>query len=177
MSSILKIKRAAPTDEAIAWQIMEACGHWLNGLGLIYWSNYFTKQKIAELFHETDFYLGCINGQPISLIAMSLTPPQYFVDDHYLNHFTNSPAKSVYLITIATLPTYHGHGYATQLLEFAENEAKKVGALWMRLDCLAEDKKLVDFYEKRDYQKVGTKPMNEGNQENYWLLEKMLSEK
>jgi ribosomal protein S18 acetylase RimI-like enzyme len=174
MSSQLKIRRAHSSDILASWKIMSECGQWLAKRGLNYWSHYFTKKKVEQILSQTETYLGYLNNQPIGIISLSSTPPHYYIADGYFNRFTNYQDKSLYLITIGTLPEQQGHGYASQLLEFAENAAKKADALWLRSDCRAEDKSLVRFYEMRGYKKVGEKPMSEGLQENYWLIEKKL---
>lgn len=174
MTSFLEIRRASIKDLDATWKIIDECGKWLGKNGLNYWSDYFTKHRVEQLFEKTEIYLGYLNRQSVGVIALSRTPPHYYLDQEYLNKFTDSQENSAYLIVLGTLPEQQGHGYASQMLEFAENTVKESGVLWLRSDCRAEDGSLVKFYEKRGMNKVGEQPMNEGTHENYWLIEKKL---
>lgn len=62
------------------------------------------------------------------------------------------------------------------MLAFAESISKERGLRWLRLDCRNEVPGLVRFYENRGFEKVGDDPLQEGENESYWLMEKLLGE-
>lgn len=48
-------------------------------------------------------------------------------------------------------PKYQGKGYARRLMDFAEKFAKENNYSSIRLDAYSQNKRVIDFYEKRQY--------------------------
>ena len=68
-------------------------------------------------------------------------------------------------------PKAQGQGFATQLLDFAENLAKRSGFGAIRLDVFSENPVAVRLYEKRGYRRAGSVAFRKGE---FFCMEKHL---
>lgn len=60
---------------------------------------------------------------------------------------------------VATLPAYHGNGFARQLLEAAINSSRAEGLRALRLDTFVDNARSHGLYEKLGFTNLGTFPV------------------
>jgi|SRR6266404_3974413 len=173
--SQLQIKKATTEDVATVWGIVEADAKWLANQGLEHWAKYYTEIMVSKMIHKKEVFLGLKSGKAVGTITYDTKPPKYYDEEGYSKLFSGGEEENAaYVTAVAVLPNEQKQGFAGQMLQFAEEEAKQKGTKWMRLDCRAEVPDLVSFYEKRGYKKLGDKPIDEGEAGTYWLMEKEL---
>lgn len=63
--------------------------------------------------------------------------------------FDNSKVLVIHRLVID--PKYQGNGYSRTLMDFAEKFAKENNYSSIRLDANTQNKRVIDFYEKRNY--------------------------
>lgn len=126
------------------------------------------------MIRKKEVYLGRMNGKPVGTATFDTKPPWYYTEPGYAGKFTGPDEPAIYLTALAVLPQDQKQGFAGRLLQFVEEKARASGANWLRLDCRSEVPDLVNFYEKRGFSKVGDKPVDEGEDGTYWLMEKAL---
>jgi GNAT superfamily N-acetyltransferase len=59
-----------------------------------------------------------------------------------------------YIHKLAVGPAYTGRGVGLQLLLWAEKQALAAGKRYFRLNCLASDRGLCDYYEKAGFKHI-----------------------
>lgn len=116
------IKKAEMLDLDTVFNIISKCDYWLSKQGVTYWTNYYPKEKIAKSIQDESIYLIYDNGIPCGTATIAKTNP-YSMDD---NKFWNdSNAKALHISCLGVPPEYQGKGLAVELLDFAEDYAKK----------------------------------------------------
>ena len=63
--------------------------------------------------------------------------------------------NNLYIHRLAVDPEYWGKGYAQQLMNFAEDYARKNNYESVRLDTFSQNTRNQKFYETRGYQRLG----------------------
>jgi GNAT superfamily N-acetyltransferase len=69
------------------------------------------------------------------------------------------PADAVYVHGLMVARTHAGRGLGGALLRWAEQRARDAGRGRVRLDCIAENRRLVGYYEAFGYARVGQKTL------------------
>lgn len=169
-----EIKRATLADMQTVWKIIKKDSNWLAEQDLNHWAKYYTEEMIGKMITRKEVYLGLRDNEPISTITLDSKAPKYYAGAEYSKRFTNPDDPAIYVTAAAVLPNEHKKGFASRLLQFVERRARQKGAKWMRLDCRAEVPGLAAFYEKRGFQKLGSSPIDEGEDGTYWLMERKL---
>lgn len=67
--------------------------------------------------------------------------------------------KATYIHSLVILEKLEGKGIGKKVLQKIENDAKKEGYTYLRLDSDSKNPKLCDYYEKQGFQKVGIKKL------------------
>src|SRR6059036_2416969 len=61
------------------------------------------------------------------------------------------PPDSGYIHKLAVRPDFAGRGIGREMLRWAEARAKSAGKRFLRLNCLAGDRKIRDYYERAGF--------------------------
>ena len=168
---MISIQRAEKKDLDTVWTIIENCAKWLADQGLRHWADHYTKDILATMIQKLEVYVATQNGTAVSTITFGMRPPKYYLEEGYVQRFTDPEALAAYVMALGVLPGYQRKGIAGKMVEFVEALAKQHGVTWLRLDCRLEVPGIVPFYERRGFRKVG-EPLQEGEGESYWLMEK-----
>lgn len=81
---------------------------------------------------------------------------------HYAEIPWQYPAENSEVTVIHTLcvpPSQSGHGYATQMVRFAIDKARKDGMRVLRIDTWIHNRPATRLYQKLGFQSAGTKPV------------------
>jgi diamine N-acetyltransferase len=97
-------------------------------------------------------YGGWEDGELVATFAICTDPDDYFADVTW----GEPGAVARYLHRLAVLPSRHGAGIGAICLDAAERRTAAAGATYLRLDMLAENKGVYQFYERRGYAYRGT---------------------
>ena len=170
----LIVKKASQGDLDAVWRIIKLASHWLSGKNLNHWSKYYSRELVSKMIDKKTVLVGLENGRPVATVTFGNKAPWYYVEPGYGEKFSSPEESAIYLTALAVLPDEHKQGFASKLVDVVEEEAKRGGASWLRLDCRAEVPGLVNFYERRGFVKLGSKPVDEGEDGTYWLMEKKL---
>ena len=68
--------------------------------------------------------------------------------------------KSLYIHSLVVKDKYAGQGIGQAILGQIENKAKNNGCKYLRLDADSENPKLCAYYEKQEFDNVGTKELS-----------------
>jgi ribosomal protein S18 acetylase RimI-like enzyme len=146
-----QFKQCSKKDVPQIFEIVRACSKWLSDIGMEHWNQYYTEDVITRKIEDTTIYGIVENGILQGVVSISPSPPTYY-DKVDFNHFQEPDSEARYMSMLATNPVKQKSGLATQLMTYVENEEKKLGIKFMRLDVIREYGKLNGFYQKRNYQ-------------------------
>ena len=132
-------------DDAL--RLMEEAAFWLKELGMPLWEiDDFKKENILKLNNEDDFYVCYENEIPIAAMILKWHDPCFWENI--------KPFESGFIHKLSVSRKYAGKGYSKQMIKFAENECKRRGIKYLRLDCSADREKLIQLYEAYGFKKV-----------------------
>jgi GNAT superfamily N-acetyltransferase len=148
------IKRATVSDMDLVLNILSASADWLSSNGMDHWKGAHTAEKVLKRFQDREIYLLYYNDIPVGTIALSTMPPFYY-NETDKEFWKDKSAPAMYISSLAVLPNYHGKGFATELVKFAERRAIEEGYKYIRFDAVGYYTKLTKFYLDRNYKIVG----------------------
>jgi len=105
-----------------------------------------TKEKILRNIAEKDIYIGYIDDEPAGSMILQW-------DDKFFwpNIGEN---ESGFIHKLAVRQKYAGKKISNYMVQFAEEECRKRGIKYLRLDCAADRPKLCKFYENLGFRMV-----------------------
>ncbi|MEM9976335.1 MAG: GNAT family N-acetyltransferase [Cyanobacteria bacterium P01_D01_bin.2] len=105
-----------------------------------------TVEQVFHVCQNENIVTGYIGGNPVAAMLLTYHDPNFWPDI--------PPNKAGFIHKLSVVPDYQGQGVAAQMVNFAKNEVKNRGILWLRLDCHSELNKLRNFYERLGFRCV-----------------------
>jgi GNAT superfamily N-acetyltransferase len=122
-------------DEAAAWIIEhEIPSVWKPGE--------FSRETFLEQISRAEVHVGLVDGKPAGTITLQWSDPVFWGEQQ---------PDAGYVHKLAVRPVYAGQKLGLEMLKWAESETGKVGKKFLRLNCLAEDRKIRDYYEQAGF--------------------------
>jgi predicted amidohydrolase/GNAT superfamily N-acetyltransferase len=116
--------------------------------GIYQWTkNYPTRSIIESDLNKGVLFVLRNNKEIIGAIKISEEQEPEYETINW--EFDNSKVLVIHRLVID--PKYQGKGYARKLMGFAEKFAKENNYSSIRLDAYTQNKRVIDFYEKRNY--------------------------
>lgn len=143
------IIRPARGDEASAvlnlWQMS---ARWLNAKGIYQWRpEYFQIEKVMRFLNDgSEVYLAELDSQYVGTYVITWSDP------HIWREMDCSEAG--YIHKFAVNRDYQGLGIGSLLLKSAEKQIKQQGKTLIRLDCMADNARLNQYYQEHGYNLV-----------------------
>ena len=153
--------RKATTDdvEAIVELMYEAYAP-IRDLGIQFESAYPTRDKVKDNMEQNLCYVYEIDNTLISTISLRMP-------------WSNNPGPYYFphIWWFAANPQYKGKGIGSEVLNFIENEIIKQGfhSPAVTLGTASNHPWLVEMYERRGYQKFGSKDLGKGHITQYFI--------
>ena len=165
----LQILKASRADQTEILSILLDTQQWLWSQGINQWTLPFTADWIQESIENKEFFVGTIDNQIVAVFRLINT-------DEFI--WSNHLGNAIYIHSLAINSRWRGQGIGDSILDWIESFALKSGQEYLRLDCMAENKKLCGFYEKAGFVKRGVKEIqNESSIYKAQLFEKLISPK
>ncbi len=145
------IRKALTSEITSVYTLTKACAKAMIERGIYQWNEHYPKRDRFEKDIASE-ELFVLNENGIKgIIVLTET-----VDEEYLpiTWLTNN-SNNLYIHRLAVDPEYWGKGYAQQLMNFAEEYARKNKYISIRLDTFSQNKRNQKFYETRGYQRLG----------------------
>jgi len=147
------IRRAKISEIPDIITICKACAAYMISNGIYQWNEYYPSALAFENDVERDeLYVLEVEEKIIGTVVISTQIDEEYKPVEWLTENGNS----VYIHRLSVNPQLQGKGYARQLMDFAENYARKNGFASVRLDTFSQNKRNQKFYETRGYQKLDT---------------------
>lgn len=146
------IKKATHSQLDEILNLSKACAKHMISKGIYQWNEHYPSRsafeedlKRDELYTYTQ--LDAIAG---TIVISDLK------DDIYepVTWLTPADARCIYIHRLAVHPDFQGQGIAQQMMNYAEEFARKNGFVSVRLDTFSQNSRNNQFYQKRGYQKL-----------------------
>lgn len=147
------IKKACVSNLKEVHHVMDTCTQWLVLQNLKHWVNAYPLETLKGKIAKNIVYLIQENQKVIGTISLSKKRTLYYTDadDQY---WQEPKAEAIYMSGLAVLPKQMGKGYATKLIEYAEEKNRQKGIKFLRFDAVAHYKSLIQFYQKKGFEIV-----------------------
>lgn len=133
--------------------LCRACAQKMKDAGIFQWNEHYPNSaSFIKDVERGELYVLELRDQLIGTIVISI-----FMDNEYSPvEWLTEHENNIYIHRLAIDPNHQGQGFAQQLMDFAENYARKNNYCSLRLDTFSQNKRNQKFYEQRGYQKLGS---------------------
>ena len=140
-------------DEQEIIAMTKLCAADLISKGISQWDeNYPDLNTIQTDIHQGELFKYVIDDTILGIVVLNENQdPEY----NELNWITSNNSRNLFVHRLAVHPEHQGKGIARQLMDFAEEKAKRDGYDSIRLDTFSQNKRNQNFYDNRDYQRTG----------------------
>lgn len=138
--------RLARLDEApIVLNLWQMSARWLNSKGINQWRpEHFNLDKVNKLMNNgSDVYLALIENEYVGTYTLTWSDPFIWRELDNL--------ESGYIHKFAVNRDYQGRGIGSVLLHSAEEQIKLRGKTLIRLDCMADNIRLNQYYKDHGF--------------------------
>jgi len=134
--------------------ITAACAKDMIANKIYQWNEHYPSRAAFENdVKRNELYALEDQNEIVATIVISTLKDEIYDKIEWL---TTDQKPSVYIHRLAVLPQFQGKGYAQNLMNFAENRAKKGDFQSVRLDTFSQNKRNQRFYEQRGYKRLGS---------------------
>ncbi len=149
----MKIKKAVNADITQICSIAKSCMRHMIEKGIFQWDEqYPSKEVFRNDIKLQQIWIIKDSNTIIGIIVLTEIENIEYKNIEWLTKNT----KNLYVHRLAVHPTFQGKGYAQKLMDFAENYAKENNFKSVRLDTFSQNQRNQEFYEKRNYTKLGS---------------------
>lgn len=132
--------------------LTESCARAMIDKGIYQWNEHYPSlEKLRKDILKDELYVLKKHSQILGIIVITPEKDEEYIPVNWLSKTENN----LYIHRLATHPDHWGKGYARQLMDFAEELARKDNYESVRLDTFSMNKRNQRFYEARGYQRLG----------------------
>jgi len=148
----MEVIRAKYNDLIEVLYLLKVCISDMNRKGLKHWNSaYPDVESIKSDLHKGAIFLLKDRGVCKGMLTLNSSEPEEYRE-------INWPDKSLrplYLQRMAIHPKWQGQGLAKNLIDFADDYARKNGYQCIRLDVFSPSERARQLYEKQDFREIG----------------------
>lgn len=147
-SDYLQIRPAKPGDIDNVLGILNRATSWLldNKLPTPWIPGKFSRPTFQEQILKCEVYLATANTVPVGTFVLQWSDPTFWGE---------RPPDAGYLHKFAVEPEHYGNGIGQTMLRWAMERTRQAGKKYLRLNCVAEDRGIRDYYEKAGFEYCG----------------------
>jgi len=144
----LVIRKASVMDASAILILWQDAAKWLQAKGIDQWNpEGFTLERVIKYMNNgSDIYLAQLIDEYVGTFTITWKDPFIW------GELDNS--ESGYIHKLAVDRKFKGLGIGHKLLRLAEDEIRKKGKKFIRLDCMADNIKLNQYYRDYGYQYI-----------------------
>ena len=164
------IRQANLGDIPEIMRLTRACTLYMKAQGILQWNEqYPSAEAFRRDIERSELYVMEKKGI-IGCIAIST-----HMDDEYQPVKWLSPNhNNMYVHRLAVHPEHQGKGFARQLMDLAEDVARKSDCISVRLDTFSRNERNQRFYEARGYRKLDAVYFPNQSQHPFFCYELLL---
>jgi ribosomal protein S18 acetylase RimI-like enzyme len=135
---MFRLRRARPEDADAILLICEEAASWLTGRGIDQWEpgSFERAPLLDEIAHGYAYLASCVE-QPAGTLTLSWADPPTW---------GRRPDDAGYVHALAVRRAFAGQQLGRGLLAWAERTAAAAGKTYLRLDCVAHNERLNQYY-------------------------------
>ncbi len=146
------IRKAILSDLDVIHKLTQSCAQAMIAKGIYQWNEHYPKRERFEKdIQLQELYVFEKDAVIIGTIVLTEIMDEEYIPIQWLTKNNNN----LYIHRLAVDPEYWGKGYAQQLMDFAEDYARKNNYESVRLDTFSQNTRNQKFYETRGYQRLG----------------------
>ena len=144
----VEIVVARPSDLASVLGVLDDATRWLleKEITTVWVPGEFSRETFLEQISKGEVYLGLVGSVPVGTFILQWSDPFFWGDQ---------PPVAGYVHKFAVRPEYSGQGIGLAMLRWAENSTRQAGKSLLRLNCMADDRKIRDYYERAGFTHKG----------------------
>lgn len=142
-TTVIDTKVAQPADLPLVMEILAEAAAWLKEKGIDQWPsppNEHWQRRMAEAIQREEVYTFGVVKNRFGIARFTWTDP-YWPDDNLAG----------YVHSMAVRSDMHGQNVGGLILFWAMMKAKREGKQFLRLDCLASNGRLRQYYEDQGF--------------------------
>jgi ribosomal protein S18 acetylase RimI-like enzyme len=140
----IEVVQAREQDLDTVLSILEEAARWVTSRGIEGWKpGSFSRRRIADRIGRGEMYLARLAGEkPFGTFALQWSDEEVWGD---------VPDDAGYVHGLAIRRAFAGEGLGRELLRWAEERTALSGKKCLRLDCIAENRGLNEYYERAGF--------------------------
>jgi len=143
----VNVRRAQQEDALTVAGLLDEATVWVNDLGFSQWPLPFPRDQLAAAIDRGEVYVvESEEGEGVATVSMLPDDPEYWGDQ---------PPDAFYVHKLAVRRDQAGRGIGAAIVEWANAEAAEAGREFLRLDCLADNPGIRDYYEDLGFEHRG----------------------
>ena len=139
----LNISIATSSHQSIIFDILLEAQAWLRSRGINQWTLTFTSEWVYECLERQSFFVANIDDVTVAIFR--LVNSDTFIWEDNSN-------EAIYIHSLAVKRGWQGHGIGILLLRWIEAYAAQTQKHYLRLDCMAENVVLCQYYEQAGFE-------------------------
>jgi GNAT superfamily N-acetyltransferase len=143
-ASHFNVVPARPDDIDVVLGILDEAASWIieQELPSVWRPGGFSRQAFLEQISRGEVHIGLVDEKPAGTLTLQWSDPIFWGE---------RPLDAGYVHKLAVRPTYAGQNIGLAMLRWAEAETRNKGKRILRLNCLAEDRKIRNYYQQAGF--------------------------
>jgi ribosomal protein S18 acetylase RimI-like enzyme len=139
----LVLRQARPADLDTVVSMLEEAARWMVRRGIEGWTpDGFSRDRIAVLVERGEMYLAVLAGWPAGTFALQWSDRETWGD---------VPDDAGYIHGLAIRREFAGTGLGREMLVRAEQMVSRSEREYLRLDCVADNETLNEYYRRAGF--------------------------
>ena len=138
---------AAVDDIDTVLEILDGAAAWVKDHNLphVWVPGGFPRETFLDQISHGEVYVGWVDGKAAGTFVLQWSDVFWWGE---------MPPDAGYVHKLAIRPAYAGQGIGREMLNWAETKARATGKKYLRLNCIAADKKIREYYENAGFIRV-----------------------
>ena len=139
----LDVKVAQEADLPVVIDILAEAAAWIKDKGIDQWPsppNEFWRERVAYMVERGEMFTVGVVKNRFAIVRIT-TANHHWPDDNL----------ALYVGLLAVRSNMHGQGLGAHILTWAARKAQREGKRFLRLDCLAGNARLRQYYEDQGF--------------------------
>jgi len=149
MENGILVNQALDSNAETIYVLLEENRQWLHGLGINQWILPFTKDWVEQSIARGEFFVAKRSQEVVGVFRLIHCDPVIW--DEIIAE------DGIYIHTLAIRRKDEGQGIGRSLLAWAEKYTKDQGRQYLRLDCMADNPRLCEYYRCAGFVSRGVK--------------------
>ncbi|NJM40442.1 MAG: GNAT family N-acetyltransferase [Anaerolineae bacterium] len=142
------MRPVTPEHIGVVLALLDDVAKWMLAKGVQQWESpppQWVRDLIAEEIPKGNVFLAWLDGAVVGTVRL----------DWQKDAMWPTEREAGYVYTLAVHPSQHGKRIGEAMLSWAAQRIRERGKRWMRLDCIASNQALRDYYSGQGFAFLG----------------------